>query len=452
MKKIFIPLACWLIFVVPNWSREADLIKDVPLKLSLKDAQEHAIQNNYEALNSRLDIASAEKQIKEALSGGLPQINGTVSYTDYLKLATQLVPGAHFGGEPGSFVELVMGTKHNATLGVYASQMIFNSSFFLGLKAARIYLELNEKNLEKTQNDIRATVAETYYTVLIAEENRRILQENLENMKRIHYETVELFKEGFAEETDVDQLQISVTSLESELNTIERQISISYMLLKYQLGLDLKQGVILTDRLKNILEWVEIDRLITQEFYLKENVDYKLAETQERLSQFSLKSEKASYLPTLSLVAGYQQNAMRDTFNFFSSDGKWYPNYYFGLDLQWSLFSGNSRKQKVAQAKIALEQAKNSKKQIAEGLLLEVEQAKNNLKSYFETYQNSIKNMTLAQKVYQRMAEKYREGISSNLELIQAHDQCLSEQSKYIQAISGLLNGKNTLDKLLENN
>jgi len=451
MKKIFILLTCWLFFVLFCWPKEVGLKEDASLKLSLNEAQEYAIENNYEAMNSQLDISSAEKQIWETISAGFPQVSGSVSYKDNLKLATQLVPGDVFGGEAGSYTELVMGTKHNATLSLSASQMIFDSSFFLGLKTAKIYLDMSEENFKKTELDIRATVAETYTTILTAEENQRILEETLENTKRTHYETSELFKEGFAEETDVDQLQISVTSLESDLNAIKRQISTSYLLLKYQLGVDLNRSVILTDGLESILDQIDLNRLITQEFDIEDNINYKLAETQEQLSRFSLKTEKAGYFPSLNLVAGYQRDAMRDEFNFFSSEQKWYLNYYIGLELDWSLFSGTSRAQKIAQAKIALEQAKNTKKQTVEQLILEVEQAKNNLISYYETYQNSIKNMALAEKVYHRTAEKYKEGICSNLELIEAHDQYLAEQSTYIQAILDLLNGKITLDKLLEN-
>ena len=61
-------------------------------------------------------------------------------------------------------------------------------------------------------------MTQTYYLILVAENNRSILQSSLDNLNKTLYEVQELYNEGFVEETDVKQLQISVTQLKNNIN------------------------------------------------------------------------------------------------------------------------------------------------------------------------------------------------------------------------------------------
>ena len=60
-------------------------------------------------------------------------------------------------------------------------------------------------------------------------------------------------------------------------------------------------------------------------------------------------------------------------------------------------------------------------------------------------------NVKLSEKIYNNTLEKYKEGVSSSMELIQAHDKYLNSQSQYVQALSGLLSAKNQLDRITHN-
>ena len=174
-----------------------------------------------------------------------------------------MIPGEIFGGDPGSTIPVKFGRPHNATWGVSASQLIFSGSYFVGLQASKIYLNLTRQNLQRSQLDAVETVSRTYYLILVAEENLRILEENQKNLQQLHYEVQESFKEGFVEETDVKQLQISVTRLQNTVNTVKQQIEVTYKLLKFQMGIDLSQEIILTDNLESIISQVNVPSLLS---------------------------------------------------------------------------------------------------------------------------------------------------------------------------------------------
>ena len=415
---------------------------------SLNSAQEYAIRHNYDVQNSNFDIKAAKNKLKEVMASGLPQINGSIDYSNFLDIPTQLIPGEIFGGEPGSTIPVQFGKQHNATVGLSASQLIFNGSYFVGVQASKIFLQFTEENSERSKINVKNAITQTYYLVLVAEENRNIIQSSLDNLEKTLYEVQEHYKEGFVEETDVKQLQISVAQLKNTFNVIEEQISITYMLIKFQMGIDLEQSIILTDNLEVIVQNLNIAQLVNEEFDINKNINYRMMSTQERIAELSLKNEKSKFLPTIAGFVSYQKNAQRDEFDLYENDKDWFSTTLVGVNLSVPIFNSGSKYFKIQQSKVALKQAQINRHKVEQGLHLEFSKAEIALSSAFENYKNNKDNMHLSKEVYDITLEKFSEGISSSLELIQIHNQYLKTQSNYITALSELLNAKNQFDNL----
>ncbi len=62
----------------------------------------YALEHNYTVRNAVLDIETAEKQKWEATSFGLPQIDGTIDYQNWIKQAVTFIPAEIVGGPPAS--------------------------------------------------------------------------------------------------------------------------------------------------------------------------------------------------------------------------------------------------------------------------------------------------------------------------------------------------------------
>ena len=419
-------------------------------EFSLLSVQEFAVTHSYDSKRSLLDIQTAQKQIKETLAIGLPQVESTIGYINNLKLATILIPN-FFEGKFDEMIPVQFGTQHNTIINFTVSQLLFNGSYFVGLQAAKIYKQLANQNHERTKLNVLETVTNTYYLILVAEESKRILSLNLSNLEKTHYEINELYKEGFAAETDADQVQISVTSLKNSLQAIGRQKEVALKLLKFQMGLNLNEEIVLTDKLDEILDTFDMDTLHNKGFNLEDNIDYNLLKTQEKLSEMDLKNEKMKYLPTVSAFYSFRLDAQRNSFNFFSSDEKWYETQLLGVNVNIPIFKSGAQKSRIQRAAIAVKQARNAKQQAADGLSLEAASARSDLDSAYENYINTQANMKLSNKVYDVTLVKYREGVTSSMDLTQAHGTFLIAQSEFIQAMSLLLTAKNKLDRLNSN-
>jgi outer membrane protein TolC len=417
---------------------------------SLRSAQEFAVKHSYDIVRSEMDILAAKKKVRETVSSGFPQINSTIDYMNNLKLATVLIPN-FFEGKFEEKIPVQFGTKHNASAGFTVSQLVFSGSYFVGLKTTKIFRQLADQNHTRTQLEILETVTDTYYLILVSEESERILSSNLANLEKTHYEIRERYKEGFVAETDADLVQISVTRLKNSLQAVARQKEVAYKLLKFQMGLDLSAQIALTDKLEKVLQQIDISKTANAEFDLEQNIDYKLLETQEKFSEMAWKNEKAKYFPTVSAFYSLQWNAFRDEFNFLSSKERWFDTQVLGVSINIPLFTSGVQRAKVAQASIALKQARTARIQASQGLTVEAASVKSALDSAYENYMNTKENMGLAQRVYDVTLIKYNEGVASSMDLTQAHDKYLMAQSEFIQAMSGLLAAKNKMDRLNNN-
>lgn len=414
---------------------------------SLKEAQEYAVKHNYEARNAIIDIALADKKVKENLATGLPQAEASISYNNFLNLATQLIPAEFFGGEPGTYMEVQFGTKHNASVGVQLSQLVFNGSYFVGLKAAKEFLQLSKTQLLQVEQDVRQAIANSYYLVLVSEKNKELMNKTINTMEKLIGDTQAMYEQGFMEDTDVDKLKLLLSDLQTNVLNAENQHKNAKNLMKFNLGMSVSDEIELTDNLDILLLSLNPEESLSQDFSLENHLTFKMMESQETISEFQIQLAKMEYLPTVSAFLSAQSNAQRNEFNFFDFEEKWFPTTLVGLQFAIPIFSSGNRLFKLQQAKLELEKTKNTRMQVNERLLMGATTAKNNMEVAMETYQNKKSSYELAGRIYEKEQLKYKNGVSSSTDLNQSYNQLLESQGTFLGATLDMLNKKLELDK-----
>ncbi len=422
-------------------------VKAQSQEYSLKEAQEYAIKNNYQAKNAIIDVAIAARKVKETIAGGLPQVNANISYNNFINLATQLIPGEFFGGEPGTYIEVQFGTKHNASIDAQLTQLIFSGSYFVGLKAVKEYQKLSDLQLEQIEQDVKAAIANAYYLVLISQENKKLMQETVSTMEKLLSDTKAMYQQGFMEDTDVDRIELVILDLKTSLLNADNQIENAKYLLKFNMGLKVTDEINLTDNLQTLLLSVDPQVALNQDFKLADHISYKLLDNQEKISELQVNLAKSEYLPLVNGFVSQSQNAQRNAFNFFDFNEKWFPTSLAGVQIAIPIFSSGVRMHKVKQSQMELEKTRNSKNQVSESLIMGAVSAKNNFEVAVETYENKLKNFDLAKKIYNKDQIRYKNGVSSSTDLNQSYNTLLESQGTYLGAIMDMLNKKLELDK-----
>jgi len=416
-------------------------------EFSLKEAQDYAVLHNYQTRNAVIDIAIAARQIKENLASGLPQMNASIGYNNFINLATQLIPAEFFGGEPGTYMEVHFGTKNNASVQAQVSQLLYSGAYFVGLKMAKEAKNLSELQLEQAKQDVRQAIANAYYLVLVAQRNLDLMKKTIATMEALLKNTRAMYQQGFIEETDVDKLQLLLSNLKTNLLTAENQIVSAEYLLKFNMGLSVEDQITLTDNLDFLLLSVDPGSALKYRFDPSKHISMRMMDVQQNISELQVKMAKSAYLPTASAFLSQTENAQRNSFNFFDFNQKWFPTSLFGVQVSIPVFSSGQRMQKVREASLQLEKAMNTKRQISESLSMAALTARNDFQVAVQTYHNKKDNYDLAVKIYQKEQIRYKTGIASSTDLHQSYNTLLEAQGTYLGSILDMLNKKIALDK-----
>lgn len=416
---------------------------------SLEEAVAFALENNYSSINAERDLTDAQKQKWEVIASGLPQVDGTVSYQNQLKQPVSLIPGELAGGEPGTFVPVIFGVPQQIIATGTLKQQIFDGSYIVGVQATKAFLRYSEYNKEKTDLDVRKAVVEAYGNVLLAQESVDISERNKATLEKNLFETQKLYENGLGDEESVEQLEITLSSVENQLKNAIRFEKITLQMLNLIMGIDIDAPTRLEENLDNLTQSQMQFALLESDFNIENNVDYKLVQNLNEQRFFELKLAKSKALPTLNAFINYGTSAFGNNFEFFNNDQDWFDFSTFGVDLTIPIFSSLGRSASTQRAKIALEKAKTQLSEAEEQIRLQWETAKSDFIFATEEYETAKENLRLAERIENKNQIKYSEGLASSFDLRQAQTQLYDAQQGYLQSMVDVINRKTDLETII---
>ena len=438
----------------------------------------YALENTVDVKNARVDEEIALAKVRETRGIGLPQVDASLDLTHNQKLprffaqynVAQGFGGYDENGNPNLDIPGVNGTDivasqnffqlpSSGTAGLRIDQLLFNSSYLVGLKAANTYKELSYKTTEQTEINIIENVMKAYYGVLINRERITLFDANILRMDSTLRTTRALNQNGFAEAIDVDRIQVTLNNLKSErLKYINLQ-NLSMVLLKYQMNYPMEQDLAVSGTLSDL----KVNEKLFEEYHegwdYKNRIEYKMLDTQTRLLELDVKNKLSNSIPSLSgfVNLGYSTQSpdiggLFKTNSNFNDNGivgpdKWYNYSTFGVSLKVPIFSGLQRTYQVQQAKLALLKNQNSFTSLKQSIDLSISQNTVTYQNSVETLRSQEENMQLADRVARVTKIKYEQGVGSNIEVIDAERSLVTSQVNYYNALYDAILSKIDLDK-----
>jgi len=413
---------------------------------TLAECISYAYQHQDSVVNAGLDVKSAGYKVKETIGQGLPQISGTAQFQDYLKLPVTLVDASTF--EPnvpkGTLVPFKFGVTYQTTAALNLTQKIFDGNYLVGVKASKTYKELYQRSLTRSRIEANVNVTKAYYQVLVSDEQIKLLDANIKQLKQQLDQTTAENKQGFAEQIDVQRLTVQYNNLVTSRDNTVRLLELNNELLKFQMGMAISDELMLTDKLENIDFTDAIANTSDTSFY-HNRIEYNLLETQKRLNEYDLKSKKAQYLPSLSAFANYGTQFQNNSFgNLYSAN---FPSSYIGLTLNVPIFTGFQHLNQVKESKIAIIKSENDLFNLRNGIGLQANKARITYINGLQSLKSQKENMVLAQEVLRVTKIKYSQGVGSSIEVTQAQTDLDTADNSYIQSLYDALVSKVDLDQ-----
>lgn len=415
---------------------------------TLLEAKEVALSNNERLKNANLDDRLAELKVIETRAIGLPQVNMTGNFSNFLNLPVQVV-SANFinpNAPAGETIAFRAGTDYSATGTLQVNQLLFNGSYLVGLQVSNFYKEFSKTITEQTKEEVLFEVTQAYQTVAVAKRNVLFVDSLVQITSKLVEKQRNYLELGLMNQEDMDQMEYSLTNAKSTLNAAKIQLENALALLKMAMGLKQSETIDITETVESLLEQSKG----LQTGVVTNNINYVLLSKQITLNEYNLKNKKAANLPSVSTFFQQTYNAYRNEFNFFSNE-KWYPQTLWGIQLQIPIWSSGSRWSQVQQASIEIEKARNSLSELNKGLEMQSVQLKNNLDNAFNTLELQTSNIALAKKIYENALIKEEIGKGNSIVVTQKYNQLIMAQAQYVGAMLDVFNTKLNLDKLYHN-
>ncbi|MBK8531138.1 MAG: TolC family protein [Flavobacteriales bacterium] len=420
-----------------------------PVSLSLQQALDMAAKQSYAVQASALEAAKAKHKVKEVTAIGFPQISGEVAVNNYIDVPTQLIPNFFTPGLGPDFVAAQFGLPWNASGGLTLSQLIFDGSYLVGLKATRALAEQSQQDLEKAATDARNQAAKAYFGVLAAEEGERLTGEGIPLLEKSLNEVTAMKDAGFMEDIDVDRMTIQLEQAKAQQRSFKQQADVARMLLALALGVPQGTPITLTDDLAGIVNNADETALSEQPMDPAGHVELRYAENLVMLQDLNRKNERSKAMPSLGGFLNHQQAWNGPAFD---PGGKYpfYPTTVWGLKLTVPIFSSGNRYHKVKQAEFALQQTEVNRTATEQRLRTFAEQSRSQARTAFDNYRTEERNLALARSIFDRTSIKFSNGAAASFELTQEQGNYLLAQQTYIQRAVELLMARADLRKALD--
>jgi len=403
--------------------------------MTLEEAISYALENSVNVQNAQFDAYIAEARTKEVAASGLPQISGQADAQAFINLPTQILPGALNFVEPGTPAEVKFGLPFQYTVGASVNQLLFDGTFFLGLKAAKVFTDLTDKQLDQTREETAYQVSQAYYQALIINEQQGVLHANIARLQALFNETKALNEAGFVEKIDVDRLQINLNNLLIEQQKTERLAALSKDLLKFQMGMPVGDDIELTTSVEEMQKGDPIAAFDPADFSPLNRIEYSLLQTQRELENLNYRRIRTGYAPGLYAFGNFQWQALRDTGQAFDFGEPWFPITVVGLTLNVPIFDGLRKHRQMQQSQLTLRKIDNQSRLLEQSINLEARQAWTELQNAYGSLEVAEQNRDLANRVFNTTRIKYNEGVGSSLEVNEADTQLRTAQANYYSSL-----------------
>ncbi len=430
-----------------------DFVKITKHEFSIQQAVDYAKKNNVNVKNALIDVQIQEQQNREFTSNAYPHINASFGTSYNPNVATQVVPNfispatyqvlIDEGVKNGNgqliqmpndfgFIAAQFGSKFSVTGGISLQQVLFDGQVFVGLLARGAAVEFKKRNVEVTEEIIKANIYKIYYQLVVSKTQTELLDANITLLEKLLKDTRIIYENGFAEKLDIDKVSVQLTNLQTEKLKVLNTISNGYYGLKVLMGMPVSDELVLTDKLSD--EQIKEGALEKSVYSYDERKEYQYAQMGKVLNEYNVRRYKLSQIPTLSMNANYAKNAQRNQWSF-TRRGDWFTISSVNLNISIPIFNGFFTKSKIEQAKLEVKKIDNQLEALKLSIDNEVAVARNNFRSAIATMDFQKKNMELAEKIYQQTKKKYEIGTGSQTEINTAQTDLKAAQTNYITAL-----------------
>ena len=430
-----------------------------PITLTLQDALTRATGTSEAVAIARAGEMRASGQQAQARSALMPQLSTTLGWQKTLQnqfqaISEKLAPPPGEGGGGGGDSSLVnnpltriFASPYNVSFGLTGSQAVYTGGRASALvRAARAGREAAAIGTTSAQAQVQLDVTQAYFDAMMADRLVAIAESSLVQSERT-LKQVQLTKQvGSASEFELIRARVTRDNQRPQFLQSRTQRDLAYQRLRQLLDLPASQPITLVDQAIENIDLtplnaadpvnvttvnVQASEVLVADPAVRQAVERVVAATDTsvatraavrqaekavEISKQQYRATRAQRLPTIGLVTNYQRLAY-PTNGLPNSLGDFFPNWTAGVQLSFPFFTGGRVRGEELAAQAGVIEAEQQLQMAREGAALDVQQAVAQFEEAVSAWQASQGTAEQATRAYSIAEVRFREGISTQLEL-----------------------------------
>ena len=427
MRKGIALLVLGLIFSIPAFAQNT---QETPggEKISLQEAIDIALENNYQVKVAKNNVALSGKQVLNEKADYLPSVNANMSGSKSI--------GRNFSQDLGQIVTQTtnsFGGRVSADLPIFSGFENLNS-----LKSSQFSEKSEKETLESVREEIIFTTVNNYLQFILDQKVLEIDRENLATSRKTLEQVKAQVEVGSRPRVDLYDQESQVASDELAVVNSENQVQSSRLRLIQTLQIDPRKEYNFAtpeiDTQSVRATSYDLDQLVSTA--LENRSDLKSEEFNIQSIKHQLNATKASLYPSLSLsasVGSRYSDGIPVNFQDQFFDQNIQQSY--GLSLSIPIFSNLSIRTSVQSQQIQYKNAKLNLQNLELQVIQDVNTALNDYKSYVKQLESSEKALQAAERAYETQKQRYEVGAGTLIELSEANARYVEAQSSRAQAL-----------------
>jgi len=422
--------------VLPQDKSDADnaltisgsVVKNVDM--TLDKCIELALGNNPQINAAFHDMLASDSRIKQVWSNYFPQLNWQTGYTRMRQLQLSDV-----------FQENL--TYNYWVLGqITLQQMLYDFGVTQNQATIkRLDYETYKASLAGVINDVIYQTKDAYYNLLLALENKRVAEDNVNKYELFYNQAKAFYKIGMNPKVDVTIAQSNLSNAKLQLIQAENSINLAIAKLNNVMGVPFIDKYDITER----LDYVPVDITLNKavDIARESRPELKMAELKVESAKQTVKLVKKSYFPTLSIEGQYQRGGAHPNSNY---------GYNLGGYLTFPTINGALIRNEIKEAKYLYDRELANAQNTQNAIYLEIQNAYLLLTEKKAQIPVAILQVKQAKENYELSYGRYRVGEASPIELREAQVTYEEAQFAYYNTLYGYNSAKAALEKAIGKN
>jgi outer membrane protein len=399
--------------------------QQLPQQWTLQNCIDYAAQHNISINTLRLSTQSSQQDLLQSKAALYPNVSGSLSQS--------LVNSKDADPVVGGFATQ---SSFSGNYGISSSLTLYNGGYLKNnIKSKDLSVQIANLNVQETRNDVSLSIAQAYFNILLAKENKVSLEAVLTTSKEQLKQGQIKYNAGSIARKDLVQIESQVASDEYNLVNAENTVRLNAVTLKQLLQLPASYELTIATPDTITVSQTAPALLNALEDAMNTRPEIKNKDLSIQLAQVELEKVKAGSKPTISLTAGlatgYSNN--QDYHYFTQLNNNFYQS--LGVTVSIPIYSRRTNKTNIEKSKISIEQARLSLLDTKTTLSQQVEQAFINWQNAKAQYNAAEVQLNASKESYDITNEQLRLGAMNILEWQQ-------QKSAYVQALQAYVQSK----------